>query len=142
MARSRHLYPRFIAFVEEAINELEMKGHKVSLKGICYHLGENDMSFHPYRREAAKRIQSIISQSRKDLKRPDLPWILSQQPPTDDKRVNNLDVVADVAAIATGDPHTTHLRAFDLPPQEKKLVLDTAGIIRLGELLAGTVSGR
>ena len=140
MARSRHLYPRFIAFVKEAITELEMKGHKVSLAGICYHLGENDMSFHPYRREAAKRLQAIITQSRKDLQRPELTWVLSQQPPTDDKRVNNVDVVADVAAVADGDPHTLHLKAFDLPPQEKKLVIDTAGVVRLGELIAGAVA--
>ena len=29
-----------------------------------------------------------------------------------------------------------HLKVFDLPKQEKKLVIDTAGIVRLGELIA------
>ncbi len=140
MARSRHLYPRFINFVKESISELEAKGHRVTLAGICYHLGENDMSFQPYRREAAKRLQEMITQSRKDLQRPGLSWILSQQRPTDDKRVNDIDVVANVAALAAADPHTSHLKAFSLPPQEKKLVIDTAGIIRLGELLAKAVA--
>jgi hypothetical protein len=34
------------------------------------------------------------------------------------------------------DDDVIHLKAFELPDQEKQLVLDTAGILRLGELLA------
>ena len=94
------------------------------------------MSFHPYRKQAAERLQAIVNQSRKDLDVPKLKWFVSQQPPTDDKRVNNLDVVADVEKVAAGDETIIHLKAFDLPPQEKKLVIDTAGIVRLGEFLA------
>ena len=67
---------------------------------------------------------------------PGLKWFVSQQPPTDDKRVNNLDVVADVEKVAAGDKAIIHLKAFDLPPQEKKLVINTSGIVRLGEFLA------
>ena len=29
-----------------------------------------------------------------------------------------------------------HLSGYELPPQEKQLVIDTAGIVRLGEILA------
>ncbi|MEC9056639.1 MAG: sialate O-acetylesterase, partial [Verrucomicrobiota bacterium] len=83
MARSRHIYPEFIQFVEDSIRELSAKGHEVEVEGIFYHMGENDMSFHPYRKEAAARVQAIIVQSRKDLKRPGLRWFVSQQPPTD-----------------------------------------------------------
>ena len=136
MAEDRHLYPRLITFVKESIKELSDKGHEVETAGIFYHLGENDMSFHPYRKQAAERLQAIINQSRKDLSMPGLKWFVSQQPPTDDKRVNNLDVVADVEKVAAGDKAIIHLKAFDLPPQEKKLVINTAGIVRLGEFLA------
>ena len=136
MAKSRHLYPKFISFIKEAVKELESKGHEVELAGIFYHLGENDMSFHPYRKEAAKRVQTIIAQSRKDLGQPKLKWYVSQQPPTDVERLNNLDVVADMAKAAAPDPGFIHLKAFNLPPQEKKLVITTEGIVQLGEVIA------
>ena len=141
VAKSRHLYPKFISFIKEAVKELESKGHEVELAGIFYHLGENDMSFHPYRKEAAKRVQTIIAQSRKDLGQPKLKWYVSQQPPTDDKRVNNIDVVANVAMAAAADPTLIHLKAFNLPPQEKKLVISTAGIVELGEFIAKSYLG-
>ena len=136
MAKSRHLYPKFISFIKEAVKELESKGQEVELAGIFYHLGENDMSFHPYRKEAAKRVQTIITQSRKDLGQPKLKWYVSQQPPTDVERLNNLDVVADMAKAAAADSGFIHLKAFNLPPQEKKLVITTEGIVQLGEVIA------
>ena len=136
MAEDRHLYPRFISFINESMKELSDKGNEVETAGIFYHLGENDMSFHPYRKQAAERLQAIINQSRKDLSMPGLKWFVSQQPPTDDKRVNNLDVVADVEKVAAADEAIIHLKAFDLPAQEKKLVINTSGIVRLGEFLA------
>ena len=94
------------------------------------------MSFHPYRKEAAARLQSIINQSRKDLRLPKLNWYVSQQPPTNVKRLNELDVVADIAKVAAADPNFTHLKTLNLPPQEKMLVITTAGIVRLGEAIA------
>ena len=133
MAETRNIYPRFIAYVKESLKSLRDKGHEVELAGVFYHVGENDMSFHPYRKEAAGRLQAIIAESRKDLGLPKLKWFVSQQPPTDDKRVNTLDVTAD---IGKADPAFIHIKAFDLPPQEKKLVISTAGIVELGELIA------
>ncbi len=136
VAKSRNLYPSFLDFIKESIASLEAKGQTVELSGIFYHLGENDMSFNPFREKAALNLQSLIAQSRLDLGPPNLPWIVSQQPPTDDERVNKIDVVSMVADVAKADPHLTHLKAFDLPKQEKKLVLDTAAILALGKILA------
>ena len=136
MAKTRHLYPRFIAFVKESIAELKAKENEVELAGIFYHLGENDMSFHPYRKEAAARVQAIINQSRKDLAQPKLRWYVSQQAPTDVERLNNLDVVGDMAKVAATDPGFIHLKTFNLPPQEKMLVITTEGIVQLGEVIA------
>ena len=136
VARSRNLYPRFIAFVRESVGELEAEGLAVELAGIFYHLGENDMSFGPHRRNAPKWLQAFVAQSRVDLARPGLKWFVSQQPPTDDKRVNEIDVTAAVEAVAAADPHLVHIKAFDLPEQEKKLVITTEGIVELGEVLA------
>ena len=136
IAKSRHLYPKFIQFVKDSIGELSAKGHQVEIEGIFYHVGENDMSFHPYRREAAARVQAIINQSRKDLAQPKLIWYVSQQPPTDVERLNNVDVVSDMAKVAATDPDFIHLKAFNLPPQEKMLVITTEGIVQLGEVIA------
>jgi hypothetical protein len=136
MAKSRHLYPKFIQFVKDSISELTAKGHPVEIEGIFYHVGENDMSFHPYRKEAAARVQAIANQSRKDLALPKLKWFVSQQPPTHVERLNKLDVVGDIATVATTDPHFIHLKSFNLPPQEKMLVITTEGIVRLGEVIA------
>lgn len=141
MAKSRHLYPKFIQFVEESVSELSAKGHKVKVAGIFYHMGENDMSFHPYRKEAADRVQAIVTQSRRDLKEPGLRWFVSQQLPTDVENLNKLDVVGDVAAVAALDPKLVHLKAFNLPPQEKMLVITTDGIVQLGEFLAQSYLG-
>ena len=64
MAKDRHLYPGFLSFVKKSIEELEAKGNDVELTGIFYHVGENDMSFHPYRKQAAERLQAIVAQRR------------------------------------------------------------------------------
>ena len=135
-ATDLNLYPPFIDFIRQSIAELKAKGHEVELAGIFYHVGENDMCFGAYRKEAAKWLQSTVAQSRQDLALPSLKWFVSQQPPMDAKGVTAIDVTADLAAIAADDPAFIHLKAFDLPPQEENLVITAAGIVRLGELLA------
>ena len=135
-AKERNLFPQFIAFIRDSMKELQTKGHEVELAGVFYHVGENDMSFYPYRKEAAKWLQSTVAGSREDLALPALKWFVSQQPPTDEKGLNRMDVTANFAALAAADPALIHLKAFSGPSQEEKLVITTAGIVALGELLA------
>jgi hypothetical protein len=135
-AKDLNLYEHFIGFIRKSIKELEEKGHTVELAGIFYHLGENDMAFNPYRRNATRWLQSLIDGSRGDLSQPKLKWFVSQQPPPDEKSLNNIDITANLAALAASDPSIVHLKAFDLPAQKEKLVLDTAGIVKLGEKMA------
>ncbi len=135
-AKDMHLYDSFIDFVRGAIQDLKDKGHPVELAGIFYHVGENDMAFYSYRKDASKWLQSIVARSRQDLSLPSLKWHVSQQPPPDEKGLNNIDITTHIAALATTDPAFFHVKAFELPPQREKLVLDTAGIVTLGELLA------
>ena len=135
-APSRNIYPRFIAFVREAMAELAAQGHEVELAGIFYHLGENDMSFGPYRKQAVERLASIVAQSRADLDMPTLRWFVSQQPPTDDAGLNAIDVTVELEKLAVADANLIHIKTFDLPGQEQKLVITTAGIVALGEVLA------
>ena len=135
-AKDRNLYAPFLAFIQESIKELQAKGHPVELAGIFYHVGENDMSFGPYRRQAAPWLQTTVAASRQDLALPGLKWYVSQQPPTDEKGLQAIDVTSHLAAIAAADSAFIHVKAFQLPPQEEKLVITTAGMVRLGELLA------
>lgn len=136
MAKTRHLYPAFLEFIKRSKQSLITQGYDVQIAGIFYHLGENDMSFYPYRKDAASRLQTIVNQSRLDLEMPELDWYVSQQPPTDDERVNKVDVVSMVNHIAEQDPHLHHIKVFDLPAQEQKLVITTAGIVDLGKSIA------
>ncbi len=135
-AKSRNLFPAFIAFIRKSVQELEAKGNQVELAGIFYHLGENDMSWGPFREGAPKRLMSLVKQSRKDLGRPELRWYVSQQPPTDDKSVNNIDVTAKLDQAVASDENLIHIKVFNLPEQEKQLVVDTRGIVWLGETIA------
>ena len=100
------------------------------------------MSFHPFRREAAQRLAALIGRTRKDLNLPELTWYLSQQPPTDHENVNGIDVIADMARMAAADEHCVHLVVDGLPPQPKRLVIDTAGVVWLGRWLAEQVLAR
>jgi hypothetical protein len=136
MAKSRNLYPTFIKFVRESVRDLESRGHQVELAGIFYHLGENDMSWGPFRKGAAERLKTFVEQSRTDLNDLELKWYVSKQPPTDHERVNQIDVVADVESVSAADENLIHIKVFDLPDQERRLVLNTAGVVVLGELLA------
>lgn len=134
-AKSRNLYPSFIQFVRESIEQLQSRGHEVELAGIFYHLGENDMSWGPFRKGAPQRLVALVNASRKDLNQPELRWFVSQQNPTDHESVNKIDVTAEIETAIKGDQRLTHIKVFDLP-KEQPLVIDTLGIVSLGERLA------
>lgn len=131
-----NLYLSFISFIQDSVRELEEHGQQVELAGVFYHVGENDMAFGPYRRDAARWLQSTVANSRQDLKLPSLKWFVSQQRPPDEPGLQAIDVTADLAALAAADSNFIHLRAFDLGQQEEKLVITADGIVALGELLA------
>lgn len=135
-AKSRNLYPQFLAFVRESLAAIEAQGNPVELAGIFYHLGENDMSFAPYRRQAIERLAAIVQQSRVDLELPALRWYVSQQPPTDDESFNGIDVTTELEKLARADANLIRVEAFDLPGQEEKIVITAPGIVALGERLA------
>ena len=135
-AKARNVYPAFLAFVRESLKELADRGQTVELAGIIYHLGENDMSLFPYRKQAVERLASLVKQSRVDLGLSALKWYVSQQRPTDDESVNAIDVTADLVKLAQADANLIRIEAFDLPGQEEKLVITTPGIVALGERLA------
>ena len=140
VAKARNLYPTFLAFVRESMDAVRASGARPRLAGVVYHVGENDMSFHPFRKQAAARLTTTIEQLRTDLGEPTLRWFISQQPPTDHESVNTVDVVADLKALAAGDPHIHHRVMTGFPEQPKQLVLDTGAIVWLGNEWAAWVA--
>ena len=135
-AKSRNLYPSFLQFVKDSVQQLKDRGHDVELAGIFYHLGENDMSWGPFRKGAAKRVMSLITALRRDLEQPNLKWYVSQQPPTNDESVKQIDSMAMISKATAGDPNIVHIRLTDLPPQREQLVIEAEGTVWLGERLA------
>lgn len=135
VAKTRNLYPDFIEFVKASKKELEEKGHDVVVDGIFYHVGENDMSFGPFRKKAAENVKALIKQSRLDLELPKLQWHISQQPPTDHKQVNKINVLNQFLALEDADPNTHHVKIFSRLGREKQLVISTQGIVNLGKRL-------
>ena len=81
-----------------------------------------------------KHLASLVESTRKDLLRSPL-----------DRRSANADAGRGEQdrrrcrhhEIAEDDRYMMHVTHLELPPQEKQLVINTAGIIRLGEVLPG-----
>lgn len=138
-AKGRNLYPAFLEFVRGAVQDLRDRGHEVELAGICYHVGENDMSWGPFRQGAPERVLSLVRALRADLQQPQLRWYISQQTPSDHESVNRVDVMSAMSEVLAGESGVVHLNKLELPVQREQLVLDAAGVVRLGEELANGV---
>ena len=135
-AKSRNLYSTFLQFVKDSAQQLKDRGHDVELAGIFYHVGENDMSWEPFRKGAAGRVMSLVKAVRKDLSQPSLKWFISQQTPPDHESVNRVDLMSEMAQATSDDPNNIHIKLLDLPPQREQLVIEAAGTVWLGERLA------
>lgn len=135
-AKSRNLYPNFIAFIQEQIASLQTKGHKVELAGIFYHLGENDMSFGSYKSQAVAWLNACVEQSRVDLNIPDLPWFVSQQPATQFERAPKADVNGELQEWSASHESNYHLRAEGMIMKGEHILMNSEGVAKLGLLLS------
>jgi hypothetical protein len=57
----------------------------------------------------------------------------------DHESVNGVDVMTRMSEVLAGESGVVHLEQLDIPLQREQLVLDAAGMVRLGEQLAGSV---
>ena len=135
-ATDQNQYKPFIDFINQSIKELQAKGHQVELAGIFYHLGENDLAYGPYRRQASKWLKEAVSQSRIDLADPKLKWFVSQQAPSETPGPKEPKIEDELAAITAADPSFIHVPTTDIPKQREKIVFTAPGIVKLGEILA------
>ncbi len=141
-AKGRNRHAAFVSFVREAQKDLKSRGHPVALAGVLYHLGENDLSFGPYRNAAAARLGDLVAGTRRDLGLPDLKWIVSRQPPADGGPDAAAKLDAALAKLGAADPHLVVLPPFVPSGQPEKIVLTTPGVVALGEALAEAVQKR
>ncbi|MCX8229944.1 MAG: hypothetical protein OTJ44_08370, partial [Planctomycetota bacterium] len=141
-AKSRNLYTQFIAFVEKNMSDLEAMGHRVELAGIFYHLGENDMSFSPYKHEAISRMKALVDGSRQDLGMRNLKWFVSHQPPTIFEGAAEVDISSQLKGWSQGSPNNLHVQALELLPPQEHILMDSTGVIKLGLLLADAYLGQ
>lgn len=129
----RNLYPKFLAFVREAREDLGRRGYECSLDGIFWHVGENDTYFGPYVQQQAKWLQQLIDQTRSDLQQPELRWFLSEQHAKSPWR--NVDQVNEaLRKLAAADSRVTIVKTSHLPHGRHHF--EAAGTLRLGEAWA------
>lgn len=129
----RNLYPKLIAFIQNAQEDLKNRGFDCQLEGIFWHTGENDTFFSPYAQNNAKWMKQLMDQARSDLKQPDLPWFISLQHKSSPWR--NTDIVnsclIDLAKLAPG---VTIINTSHLP--HSKNHFGTKGTLLLGNEMA------
>ena len=123
----QHPYTKMLL---DAVPDLEMSGRaRKQVEGEIPNPIDppSGCAFHP-------RCKLVHDRCKMEM--PELKWLVSLQSPTDDERVNSIDIVPEFISNAEADEHTQLIKVFDLAGQEKKLVISTQGVIELGQILA------
>ena len=129
----RNLYPKLLAFIRAAQDELTRRGFECRLEGVFWHPGENDTYYSPYAQSQGKWMKQLIDQTRVDLKQPDLRWFISEQHKGAPWR--NMDSVnAALKELAHSDPRVTIIETGALPHARHHF--GTRGTLMLGEAMA------
>ncbi len=129
----RNLYPKLLAFVRAAQDDLIRRGFDCRVEGIFWHTGENDTYFGSYAQNNAKWLKQLIDQLRADLKQPDLPCFITEQ--HKDAPWRNIDLInTALHEMARGDAHITIIKTSHLP--HAKHHFGTKGTLLLGETMA------
>lgn len=129
----RNLYPKFTAFIREAMEDLTRQGYDVTIEGVFWHTGENDTYFDPYFRNYAAWMQTLIAQVRLDFKQPALPWFISEQHPRAIWK-NSETINSALRAMAQSEKDVFVIKTSHLP--HERLFFGTKGTLQLGDELA------
>lgn len=129
----RNLYPKFIAFLRDAIHDLTLQGYDCTVEGVFWHSGENDTYFAPYQQKYAGWIKELIAQVRLDLKQPALPWFISEQHPRAIWK-NMEPMNAALRTMAQSEQQVFVISTAHLP--HARLHFGTQGTLLLGEAMA------
>ena len=129
----RNLYPKLLAFIRAAQDDLTRRGFNCDVEGIFWHTGENDTYFGSYAENYAKWMKQLIDQLRADLQQPNLPWFITEQH-NDAPRQNMESVNAALHEMARGDAHISIIKTSHLPHATHHF--GSKGTLLLGEEMA------
>ena len=129
----RNLYPKLIAFIRQAVDDLAKQGHDCTIDGIFWHTGENDTYFGSYAQNNAVWMKELITQARLDLKSPALPFFISEEHPN--AIWKNMEAVNKaLTTVAKSEQNIFIIPTASLP--HARLHFGTKGTLLLGEAFA------
>ena len=137
MEKYRDRYQAWIEGIKTARDRLVKQGYQCDIQAVFWHCSENDRALDWMANKYAKRFETFMNATRRDLDLPKLPWFLNEQPMipasiSGDKKLYDLN--ADLQLLAAQDAHLHFIKTTDLP--HRPVVFGTKGIIALGERMA------
>jgi hypothetical protein len=135
----RDLYVKWIDGIRRCREDLIERGYECDVPAIFWHCGENDRALDWMAKKYAERLKRFIDATRRDLKLPDLKWIITEQPilPRSFAGKRKLhDVNQDLEALAAVDPNIRFVKTAHLP--HRLVLLGTQGVLMLGDEMAHT----
>ena len=135
---NRPIYANALAFVREALADLDQRGIKHTLEAVVWMHGENETYFDPFRRAYAERLGRLIASLRADLGQAELPWLLvehSERAPWGEERIREMNEALRV--LATEVPGVATIATSDLP--HGRIHFETEGTLKLGARLAAAL---
>jgi hypothetical protein len=130
-------YDDSIAFIQNALGNLQLQGFNPILEALVLVPGEHDAWWTPFRVEYATNLQAMVDQMRVDLGAPNLRCLVAEL--ADDlvwetSRLNELD--AQIQTVAALDPRLWFVESNGIPVPPLSPTFGTEGTLLLGEHLA------
>jgi len=135
--KHRDLYEKWIEGVKRCREDLIELGYQCEIPAIFWHCSENDRALDWMANKYAGRLKVFIDATRRDLKLPNLKWIITEQPilPQSFARKRKLyDVNHDLEAMAAADPNIRFVKTSHLP--HHLVLFGTEGTLLLGDEMA------
>ncbi|MFT4537744.1 MAG: hypothetical protein ACI841_002804 [Planctomycetota bacterium] len=132
---NRPIFEHAVAFVREALADLDERGIEYQLEGVFWHHGGNESYYSPFRAKHAERLQRLIAGVRDSLDAPELPWTIAMQSdkaPWGEEQVAALNL--SLRGLAEADPFTHVFDPSSLP--HARIHFGTQGTLELGERFA------
>jgi len=143
--RGQQLYPKTLALIRDALQELTDRGIDYRLEGVMWHQGENDMLDRSLYPQYASSLKQLIRQLRRDLNAPELQWYLGQ---VSEKGIWGMDHRANLGAfriqqqqVLDADPlthfvPTSHLAFEVMDSGQPHYHFGTQGQLQMGQAFA------
>ncbi|MBN2130331.1 MAG: hypothetical protein JW741_12585 [Sedimentisphaerales bacterium] len=135
--KHRDLYQEWISGIERCRKDLTELGYQCDIPAVFWHCGENDRALVWMADKYAGRLKTFIDATRRDLKLPNLKWIITEQPILPLSFAGNgklYDLNKDLEAMAAADPNIRFVKTSHLP--HRLVLFGTEGVLFLGDEMA------